>query len=101
MLGFLSHLVLDEIYSVDMNGMALRFNKAAGSALKFFSKSWAASLGTWSLLGALTYLVGADLGYFPSVQVQIPSSLRAWGGASRQRSVPHNVPGRVPRNWEP
>ncbi len=95
MLGFLSHLVLDEIYSVDMNGVALRFNKAAGSALKFFSKSWTASLATWSLLGVLTYLVGAEQGYFPPVQVQLPHAMRAWKGSGRQRIVPNSVPGEV------
>jgi hypothetical protein len=100
MLGFLSHLVLDEIYSVDMNGVALRFNKSAGSALKFFSKSWTASLGTWSLLGVLTYLVGAEMGYFPPVHMQLPSSMRVWEGANRQRGVPNSVPARVPQHGE-
>src|SRR5262249_36206144 len=32
MLGFLSHLVLDELYSVDFTGVRLRLNRYAGSA---------------------------------------------------------------------
>lgn len=101
MLGFLSHLVLDEIYSVDMNGVALRFNKAAGSALKFFSKSWAASLATWSLLGVLSYLVGAEMGYFPPVRVQLPYSLRSERGTGNwRRIIPNSVPSRVPQREE-
>src|SRR5262245_2362687 len=36
-LGFLSHLVLDELCSVDFNGVAVRLNKFAGSAVKFRS----------------------------------------------------------------
>ncbi|HTU22281.1 MAG TPA: metal-dependent hydrolase [Gemmataceae bacterium] len=96
MLGFLSHLVLDEIYAVDMNGMAPRFNKAAGSALKFFSKSWAATLGTWLLLGGLTYLVGVDLGYFSPVHIQLPSSLNVQRSGLLQRIVPNSVPGTNP-----
>lgn len=40
MLGFLSHLVLDEIYSVDFNGFRVQLNNFAGSALKFYSRSW-------------------------------------------------------------
>src|SRR5205085_11873457 len=32
MLGFLSHLVLDELYSVDFMGARIRLNKFAGSA---------------------------------------------------------------------
>ena len=40
MIGFLSHLVLDEIYSVDFNGVRVRLNSFAGSAVKFVSPSW-------------------------------------------------------------
>lgn len=57
-LGFLSHLLLDELSSVDAAG--LRLNKSAGSAIKLFSSSWTASLFTWLLLLGLTYAVIAD-----------------------------------------
>ena len=56
MLGFLSHLVLDELCSVDFNGMKIRLNRYAGSALKFWSKSVSATLFTYALLGGLVYL---------------------------------------------
>jgi hypothetical protein len=56
MLGFLSHLVLDELCSVDISGAHLRLNKFAGSALKFASPSWTATLGTYLLLAALGFL---------------------------------------------
>ena len=54
-LGFLSHLVLDELYSVDFMGVHVRLNKYAGSALKFASKSWPATLTTYLLLGLLAW----------------------------------------------
>jgi hypothetical protein len=57
MLGFLSHLVLDELYSVDFNGVRLRLNKFAGSALKLGSKSYIATGITYILLIGLAYLV--------------------------------------------
>jgi len=53
MLGFLSHLVLDELYAVDLRGVIPRLNQFAGSALKMFSKSWMANLCTYALLVAL------------------------------------------------
>ena len=53
MIGFLSHLILDEIYSVDFMGARLRLNKYAGSALKLVSKSWPATVTTYLLLGLL------------------------------------------------
>ena len=55
MLGYLSHLALDEIYSVDFNGIQIKFNKYAGSALKFFSPSWVANMLCYGILGALAY----------------------------------------------
>lgn len=55
MLGYLSHLVLDEIYSVDFLGARLHLNKYAGSALKLFSKSWPATLTTYLVLVFLAW----------------------------------------------
>lgn len=56
MLGFLSHLVLDEMCSVDLSGAHVRLNKFAGSALKFASPSWGATLGTYVVLAGLAFL---------------------------------------------
>jgi hypothetical protein len=55
-LGFLSHLVLDELYSVDFMGVRLKLNKYAGSALKLASPSWIATAFTYVLLLGLGYL---------------------------------------------
>ena len=57
LLGFLSHLVLDEIYSVGWSGVTIKLNKAAGSALKLFGKNAAANVLTYSLLAGLTWFV--------------------------------------------
>lgn len=56
MLGFFSHLLLDEIYSVDFNGVRLVIKKSSGSAIKFFSDSVAATTVCYTILGALLYL---------------------------------------------
>ncbi len=60
MLGFLSHLVLDELYSVDLRGMKVKLNKYAGTAVKFVSPSLIATVTCYSLLGALIYLAYLD-----------------------------------------
>ena len=57
MLGFFSHLILDELYSVDFMGVRLHLNKYAGSAVKFYSKSWFATLTTYLLLAFLVWRV--------------------------------------------
>jgi hypothetical protein len=72
MLGFLSHLVLDEFCAVDFNGMRVKFNKFAGSAVKFGSHSWIATLTTYTLLVGLGYL--------------------AWEGAPDWARLPHKWP---------
>ena len=55
MLGFLSHLILDEVCAVDLNGVVPRLNAFAGSALKLTSKSWVATGITYMILIALAY----------------------------------------------
>lgn len=56
MLGFLSHLVLDELCSVDLHGAHIHLNKSAGSAVKLFSPSWTGTLATYAILAWLAYL---------------------------------------------
>jgi membrane-bound metal-dependent hydrolase YbcI (DUF457 family) len=70
MLGFLSHLILDEVYSVDWRGVKPKLKASAGSALKFGSSSLVATATCYSILGGLLYLAyldlkrsGADVGF--------------------------------------
>ncbi len=60
MLGFLSHLILDELCSVDFMGLHVRLNKYAGSALKLTSRSWSANAISYGLLALLGYLAWID-----------------------------------------
>lgn len=60
MIGFLSHLVLDELCSVDFNGVSVQLNQFAGSAVKFFGPSLFANLFAWSLCIGIGYLAWVD-----------------------------------------
>lgn len=60
--GFLSHLVLDEIYAVEWTGIRIRLNKAAGSAMKLVGKNLLPNVVTYALLCVLTYATLVDLG---------------------------------------
>jgi hypothetical protein len=62
MIGFLSHLVLDEICAVDLMGVVPKLNQFAGSALKFKSDSWTATLLTYGILVSLGYLAWISTG---------------------------------------
>lgn len=61
MIGFLSHLVLDELCSVNFEGAKIHLNKAAGSALKLSSSSRGASLVAYGMLAGLAFLAWPDL----------------------------------------
>jgi membrane-bound metal-dependent hydrolase YbcI (DUF457 family) len=60
MLGFLSHLILDEIYSVDFNGVRLKLKSSAGSALKLVSPSWVATAVCYGILGGFGFVAYLD-----------------------------------------
>jgi LexA-binding, inner membrane-associated putative hydrolase len=54
MIGFLSHLVLDELFAVDFQGG--RVNNKFGTALKFFSPSFVANTFCYFVLFSLAIL---------------------------------------------
>ncbi len=81
-LGFLSHLVLDEMYSVQWDGGKVRLAKSSGSAMKFFGASALPNAVAMGLLLCLTYAtlveteVVRDPGRVPAPEtVQITSEL--------------------------
>jgi membrane-bound metal-dependent hydrolase YbcI (DUF457 family) len=61
-LGFGSHLLLDEIYSVSWNGVIVRMKASAGSALKLVGKDWSANIVAYGLLFTLSYAMLVDGG---------------------------------------
>lgn len=61
MLGFLSHLILDEICAVDLAGVP-RLKQSFGTALKLTSSSWLAT--------AVCYLILASLGALAWMEVR-------------------------------
>ena len=54
-LGYITHLILDEIYSVDLKGQRLK--KSFGTALKFYSKDLKSTLLFYILLGVLFFFM--------------------------------------------
>ncbi|MBA4188498.1 MAG: metal-dependent hydrolase [Planctomycetaceae bacterium] len=56
MIGFASHLILDEIYSVDFRGVKIVLKSSAGSAVKLTSPSLIATASCYAILGGLGYV---------------------------------------------
>jgi membrane-bound metal-dependent hydrolase YbcI (DUF457 family) len=57
LVGFMSHLVLDEIWAVQWKLGMVHFKKSFGTALKLWDKVWWANVSTYAKLLLLTYLV--------------------------------------------
>jgi hypothetical protein len=60
LLGFMSHLVLDEIWSIQIKGVTIGVKKSFGTAIKLWGDSLWANLSTYAKLAALTLLVFRD-----------------------------------------
>ncbi len=82
MLGFLSHLVLDRMYDVNLVGGKFHPKQPVGGPLKLFSPSWVATLTTYMLLAGLCYLTVEEFHLSTS---NWPSIQRQALGAFRQR----------------
>lgn len=59
-LGFVSHLFLDEVYSVDLRGRRIRLKKSAGTAMKLYGDNPWANLTAYAGLIGLGFLVFHD-----------------------------------------
>lgn len=70
-LGFASHLILDEIYSVRWNGTTLQLKPSAGSAVKLLGKSWGANIFCMGVAMTLGYAVLIEAGV--SMQADKPA----------------------------
>jgi hypothetical protein len=89
MLGFFSHLLLDEMCSVDLRGA--RVNKAFGTAIKLWAPSGWATLGMYGLLSYLAWLVIQKWPDDPSLFAEpVPPP-----------ALPFAVPDRLPPPFDP
>jgi hypothetical protein len=56
-LGFFSHLFLDEVYSFEWKRGRLHLKNSFGTAIKFIGRGWGATLLTYAELGLLSFVV--------------------------------------------
>lgn len=72
-LGFLSHLVLDEVYSVERKGARIRLKKSAGSAVKWFGKGLFGNAVAYAILLTMTYITLVESGILIPPQEVAPT----------------------------
>lgn len=77
-LGFMSHLVMDELYAVDLNGRLVK--KSFGTAVKFLGKNRWANFTTYAKLMAVGWILLND----PMVQTSLEQEQIALPGFARK-----------------
>jgi membrane-bound metal-dependent hydrolase YbcI (DUF457 family) len=80
-IGFVSHLILDEIYAVDWQGRSIRIKKSFGTALKFVSSSFWPNLTTYGVLIFLSVSIFSDDFVMDCVcekKVTVPETASDW-----------------------
>ncbi len=65
-LGFFSHLLLDEIYSVQVDGVRVRLKKSWGTAIKWAGPKFLPNAVAFALAGLLTYASLNSAGWIES-----------------------------------
>ncbi len=69
-LGFVSHLILDEIWSVDYKKGGYVFKSSFGSALKFWGSNGLANATSYGLVIVLGLLIYKDQGYMSKFEAE-------------------------------
>ena len=79
--GFMSHILLDEIWSVEYRRGRYMFKHSFGTALKFWSGNQTANIFSYDLLAALCFLAYKDEGImsrFDSHVKDVPRTATQW-----------------------
>ena len=71
-LGYMTHLVLDELYSFEWKRGRMRLKKSFGTAVKVFSHKWWPNVSAYGKLALLTYVVIYEPGWMDQVRQQRP-----------------------------
>jgi membrane-bound metal-dependent hydrolase YbcI (DUF457 family) len=70
MLGYLSHLLLDELFAFKMSRGRLRMKQSFGTALKLFGHGWWPNISVYAKLAVLTWLVLYEPGWMARFRQQ-------------------------------
>lgn len=89
--GFASHLILDEIYSVQWDGSDLKLKSSSGTALKLLGSDWGANCVAYALLFTLGYATLTTDGLGETLAGKLGRSPQAAIHASQPR---HDGPAR-------
>ncbi|WP_417848478.1 metal-dependent hydrolase [Thalassoglobus sp.] len=94
--GFFSHLLLDEIYSITWSGAMPRLKKSSGTAIKFWGKEFGPSAFTYVMLMFLTFVTLEDAGVISTTrELQASPAEEEIDGESPETLLPNSVESRA------
>jgi hypothetical protein len=94
LIGFLSHLVLDEIWSISFRRGLPRLKKSFGTAMTFWGDSLWANVSTYAKVILLTYLVVQDPQWMAQFDaIGNPPPELAGSSATQERATMVQTPG--------
>ncbi|MCC6124193.1 MAG: metal-dependent hydrolase [Pirellulales bacterium] len=88
LLGFISHLILDEIWSVEFFSKHPGLKKSFGTAFKIFGKGWGPNLCNFALLGLITYTTLNEPMWLRQYCQQLPATNSRQATDESQKSQP-------------
>ena len=94
-IGFVSHLILDEIYAVDWAGRSIRIKKSFGTALKLFGGTRWAIFTTYAKLVLLTAMVAGDasfMNHYGKEPLDIPFTAQTGSCTTSETMTPNRTP---------
>ncbi len=84
LLGVMSHLLLDEIYSVELNGARSRLKKSFGTAVKLWGDGGLANLATYTQLAIIVVMILGEPSVMEYVQTRNPEFARRYQQLQQQ-----------------
>jgi len=83
-LGYLTHLVLDELYSFEWSRGRVHLKRSFGTAIKLFGRGWWPNISTYAKLALVTFIVMQEPGW-------TEHNFQAHGGQAIQKAATQMV----------
>ena len=105
-IGSFSHLILDEVYSVDTRGVVPKFKKSFGTAVKFWGKNPTANFSTYGKLAIVIVAILMEPAVIDRLELRNPEfANKVRNAKERLAQIPSSVDAinshRTPSNQSP
>ncbi len=79
LLGYITHLGLDELYSIEWKRGRVRLKRSFGTAMKIVGRGWWPNFSTYGKLIVLTYIIFYEPAWFQQIQQHdVVNQLSSW-----------------------